>query len=248
VNAAAACAEGGDEAGLWTALREQDSAGAREQLFLLYAPLAAKIAKRCFFKAPNAGVELGDMRQWASTGLLEAIDGFDPSQNIPFAAYARQRIRGSILDGLAHATELHEQLASRARWRKQRTEALSTEIGARNHADSLSQLAELAIGLAIGFMLEDTSLYQHPDASARGPTAYESVAWKELVAVADRAVQELAGQERAVIKHHYGGEMAFTEIARLMNLSKGRVSQIHRAALTSLRRHMKRATKSLYDC
>jgi RNA polymerase sigma factor for flagellar operon FliA len=232
-----------DETQLWAALKVHGQASARERLFLQYAPLAFKIARRCHTQASGSTVELNDVKQWASAGLLEAIDGFDQNKGTPFAAYAPRRIRGSVLDGLSRASEYHEQLSARARWRKQRLDSLTATIDAAQPEDALGKLVELAIGVAISFMLDDTTLYREENAPERGPSAYESLAWKETLAALKRVVADLPDPERAVIRHHYGGELSFTDIASLLGVSKGRVSQIHRSALAALRRCLRRSAR-----
>ena len=53
-------------------------------------------------------------------------------------------------------------------------------------------------------------------------------------------VESLAEQQRTVIHRHYFQQVPFDEIAATMNLTKGRISQVHRAALMQLRELQKR--------
>ena len=47
-----------------------------------------------------ARLYIDDINGWAMDGLLQAIERFDPARNANFAAYARLRIRGNIIDSL----------------------------------------------------------------------------------------------------------------------------------------------------
>ena len=53
-----------------------------------------------------ASIERSDLVSCAWLGLYEARQRFDPKQGACFASYARLRIRGAILDGLAETTTL----------------------------------------------------------------------------------------------------------------------------------------------
>ena len=49
------------------------------------------------------------------------------------------------------------------------------------------------------------------------------------------ALDELQGRERTVMELHYRQHVPFVEIAELLGVTKGRVSQIHRAAVARMR-------------
>jgi RNA polymerase sigma factor for flagellar operon FliA len=48
-------------------------------------------------------------------------------------------------------------------------------------------------------------------------------------------VGQLSDQQKMVIRHHYLQEIPFDEIATLMGVTRGRVSQLHRQGLLRLR-------------
>ncbi len=62
-------------------------------------PLVRYIAARIASTIP-ASVELDDLIQTGTLGLIDAVRRYDASKGIPFPAYARYRIRGAILDSL----------------------------------------------------------------------------------------------------------------------------------------------------
>ncbi len=47
-------------------------------------------------------VELDDLIQAGTLGLIDAAHKFDTTKNVEFAVYAKHRIRGAILDSLRH--------------------------------------------------------------------------------------------------------------------------------------------------
>jgi RNA polymerase sigma factor for flagellar operon FliA len=173
----------------------------------------------------------------ASAGLLEAIDHFDPGRGAPFRAYARRRITGSVLDGIAKMSEVREQISFRNRVRHERVRSLAVaDAEALPLEDAMRALADLAVGLALGFMLEGTGLYVDEDQQSPQADAYESLAWKDTVRGVVQELSKLPDRERSVIRRHYLDGLAFEQISVLLGVSKSRVSQLHKAGLDLLRR------------
>jgi len=231
-----------DEVALWRAFAQDRSLRAREKLFSLYFPFARRIAHRHFLDRRTGDIELADLCQLASAGLLEALDRFDPDLGVPFRGYAKRRITGSILDGVAKMSEVREQVAFRNRARAERIRSLSAEETETLAApDALQALIELASGLAIGFMLEGTGLYATPENQTTTTTAYDSLAWKETIRRMLKEIEHLPERERTIIRHHYVSGLTFEHIGDLLGLTKGRISQIHRAAIDLLRKRLGQA-------
>lgn len=229
-----------DEASLWRALREDRSEAARERIFASYLPFARALAGRQFKGRKGGDIEYEDFVQLACAGLLEAMDRYDPGLGVPFRGFAVRRINGSILDGLAKMSEVREQISFRSRIRRERLRSLAPgEAGALPPGEAMEALIDMAVGLALGFMLEGTSLYQE-DGGAAGaqPTAYDSLAWKDLVERLTAELGRLSDRDRAIVRLHYLEEVSFDQIAALLGLSKGRISQLHKAALALLRKRI----------
>lgn len=229
-----------DESDLWRQMRGSSPA-ARERLFALHAPFARAIATKRWRERTSGDLDLQEMRQFAYVGLLEAIDRFDPDRGVPFRGYAARRISGSVLDGLAHASELREQIGFRSRLRAERIRSLAAaDTEAMSSEAAMRALSEIATGLAVGFML-DAGLAVSDDAPDRSPSAYDGLAWKETIQRLGAAIDELSPREKSVVQQHYMQGVSFDTIAALMGLSKGRISQIHKAAVTYLRSRLGRS-------
>lgn len=220
------------EASLWRRFRFERETRCREQIFTRYRGLARSIAVRQLNGRPRNGIEQGDVEQFAYEGLLHAIDRFDPLKGIPFGAFARRRIMGSIADGASRMTEIDAQYSYRRRVENERARSIGVDAAA---ADPLRALAELATGLALGLMLEGTSIVEPADGADHRPNAYESLAWRELQALIACEIGRLPDREAVIVRQHYENGISFTHIAQLLGLTKGRVSQLHASALTKLR-------------
>lgn len=222
---------------MWRRFRFEDDFGCRENLFNRYLVLARSIATRLFHRRRTWRLDAGDFDQFACEGLLHAIDRFDPVRGVPFSAYARRRIIGNVADGIASMTEVDAQLSARHRIEQDRLRSV-----AGSHDDPLESLTDLAIGLAIGLMLEGTGLFDAGGTPDRGPDPYDTLAWREVQAILSVEVGRLPDPEALVIRQHYAHGVAFAQIAQLMQLSRGRVSQLHRAGLGRLRRRLWKRT------
>ncbi|WP_443751383.1 sigma-70 family RNA polymerase sigma factor [Asticcacaulis solisilvae] len=227
------------EAALWREFTASGSAAARRKLFDLHHTFARQIAARHFLDRKSGDIEFADLCQLAYTGLLEALDRYDPERGVGFRPFARRRISGSILDGLSHMSELREQLSYRRRVRAERLKSLTVEKPEVLEAPAaMAALIEMATGLALGFMLEGSGLYMDEDAADTRASPYDSLAWKQLIGALKDEVSKLPPQQTLVITYHYLNGLSFDQISKIMELSKGRISQIHRSSLTTLRERL----------
>jgi RNA polymerase sigma factor for flagellar operon FliA len=231
-----------EEAVLWRAFKQHGSRAARERLFSSYADFARSIARRHHRERSRGDIEVSELYQYAYAGLLEALDRFDPSLGVPFRPFAAHRISGSILDGIPRLSEVLEQVSWRYRVRRERLRSLAGDKP-QDGISPVEQLAELALGLALGFMLEGTGLFNEGDAedAASRPveTAYDSLAWKETLAQLKTELEALPEREAIILRRHYLDDVPFDQLAALLSISKPRVSQLHRAALLLLRKRMR---------
>lgn len=232
---AAAAAE---ERDLWRALRGGQSGPVRDRLFERYLPFARILAGRQYRGRIGGDVEYEDLFQLACAGLLEAMDRFDPELGVPFKAFAARRINGSMIDGLARMSEVREQISFRHRARRERLRSLAGSESGEAPREAMDALIDLAVGLALGFMLEDTGLYHDETRPAATPSAYDSLAWKELVQRLAVELARLPDRDRQIIQLHYLEDVNFDQIAILLGLTKGRISQLHKAALIRLRKRV----------
>ena len=85
-------------------------------------------------------------------------------------------------------------------------------------------------------MLAETKLIAGDDDPDPSASAYDTLAWRQTQQLLARAVGLLPEREAIVIVNHYEHGLSFVQIADLMGVSRGRISQLHHAALERLRR------------
>jgi len=64
---------------------------------------------------------------------------------------------------------------------------------------------------------------------------YQSTAFQEMVDKIAGLIEELTPREKLVISLYYGDELNMKETAQVMDITEGRVSQLHSQALAKLR-------------
>ena len=66
------------------------------------------VRKIAFYYRGKVGnvAEVDDLLQLGMVGLVEAAHNYSPKENIPFAAYAKLRIKGAIVDHLRKSSNL----------------------------------------------------------------------------------------------------------------------------------------------
>jgi len=221
-------------ASLW---QDRHAAAARERLVAHYQPFARRLAARCYRHRFSLELEFEDYAQFAMIGLLESLERYEPGKGVAFEAFAASRITGAILDGVESLSEKQRQIATRARARRERVASLQDASATDAAAiPPLQRLADIAVGLAIGFMLESAAIYVDGEAADPLNTPYERLEMDQLRRRVLELVDQLPEAERRVVRHHYLQQIPFDQIAQSCGLTKGRISQIHRAALERLRR------------
>lgn len=215
----------------WQRYRQNRDPDARADLIETYLPLVETLAAMAFGQRVDDALSYHDMLHYGITGLLEALDRYDPDKGADFKTYATYRIKGNIQNGIARGSEVASQAVARKTYLRERVESLHTDSG-----DTLGKLIEQSIGLAIGFMLDNTGLFQDDAQPSTSGEPYYSYELAELAQHFKVQIESLPKNQRRVIQLHYFHHYDFAVIAEMLNLSRGRVSQIHKEALQKLRK------------
>jgi RNA polymerase sigma factor for flagellar operon FliA len=226
---------GVEPAALWQAYRHGRDESLRQRLVARYLEFARMLAARMFARRTYGGLEFDDYLQFARVGLLEAVDRYDGTLGAKFETFAAHRINGAILNGIATYSEVQEQVAARRRIESERLDGLHGKSPDPSDPAALfAYLADLAVGLAVGLALEGTGMIQD-SAATYGVQPYDGLELRQLRARLKEALASLPDRQRKVLSWHYLQQRPFEEIATALDLSRGRISQLHKEALTALR-------------
>jgi len=221
----------------WEEFLRDRSAKLRERLIAHYESFANMLAAKLYSNRQINEIEFEEFKQYALIGLIESIDRYDTSHGASFKTYAGYRIKGAILNGVEKYNEKQQQITASARLHEERIQSLLREASnAEKEQDPFLRLFDMGLGLAIGYMLEDSGMFQSGHES-QDSGAYKSRELRDLMRVVSGLVSTLPEQEEKIIELHYYQRLRFDNIADLLNLSKGRVSQLHHQALRRLYEH-----------
>jgi len=224
------------EASLWRQLKHNGDESCRQMLFDQYRDFALMLSNREFRRRPSYGFEKVDFDQLAYCGLLQAIDRFDALSDYSFKTFARYRIVGSIADGIASSSERASAYKASRRLERDRLYSLMKDSDDEPLSTNLDSLRELAANLAIGVLIESVTqerLETIEDSSI--PNGYESLRFNQVRTHLFDEIRKLPEIQQDVVNRHYLEDMTFTLIAQLLSLTKGRISQLHSAAIKHLR-------------
>jgi RNA polymerase sigma factor for flagellar operon FliA len=220
-----------DERTLWSRYRREGDAQARNALFDRYVPWSRSVARDVYRRVRLPQLDWADYAQNASVGLIEAMGRFDAARGIDFMAYAKPRVRGAVFNGLRTFLEDGNPHGHSSRQRA-RVESLQGEEG----GDLVDQLVGTVTGLALGFLIDShaTDAAFHPSGDASVLAEHS-----QLGSALQDAMESLGAKEHQVLVLHYYQHLPFVEIAAILGLTKGRISQLHRAGLERMRRALR---------
>ncbi len=234
---------------------DQDERNERIERFLpLVAQVLAKIRRSL---PPHADID--ELYSAGVTGLVAAVERFDPSQANSFPGYVCLRIRGAILDELRRLDPCSRSSRSRARKIQQAILEAEQELGRTPTDRELSarlkiSVAELERWRGFTTPVRLLSLDAPVDTDADSSSAlHEAIADAEQTSVQDRLehselLQLLAdrmgalpeNQQRVLSMYYYEG-MRFAEIGQVFGITETRVCQIHKEAVRKLERVIRAA-------
>lgn len=214
----------------WQKYRQQGDSDARQWLFAHYQDWAQDEARRIFGQLNVPGAQLDEFSQWAFQGLLEAIERFDPDKDIGFKSFAIYRIRGIIFSGLPSLSESSAFYANRGRYLPSNdppTAAPDTADG----AEPVSTLVSMVMTMAVEYLLKEGG-------SEMTQLTGEFYSSPEINTIAQRIrdhVYTLEEPMRSVISLYYFGDNSFDQVAKTLEFSNARISQLHQQAIKTLK-------------
>lgn len=209
-----------------------------------HIPLVAHLVREVSGRIP-ARVDRNDLRSAGLVALMAAARSFDPDKGVPFAAYAKTRIRGALLDELRSVDWASRSVRRRAREIDAARQRLATAMGqfpddglvaetlGLSREDVVRADADVTRASVLSLHGTDQDLGDSlPDATA-GPEALIERA-ERLEYVAD-AVAELPERLRAVVRGYFIEERPMAELAAELGVTESRISQLRAEALVLLR-------------
>jgi RNA polymerase sigma factor FliA len=218
-----------------------------------YIGLVKRIAIFLKGRVPDY-IQLEDMIQIGTLGLIEASKAFNADVGVEFEVFAKNRVRGAILDEIRKLSSIPRSAVSHLQQHNKITMALSHSLG---RAPTQNEVAE-ALGLSIDefhkerehanrfqttsleLTSEDSADFMAQDLSSSNPETL--VSNKELNDNVALAISQLSEREQLVIALYHKEEMNLKEIGVILGVNESRVSQILSATVAKLRVNITKMT------
>ena len=190
-------------------------------------------------------------------GLMTALEGFDASRGLAFSTFAAPRIRGAILDELRKQDHVPRSIRRKTREMSAAREAWMRAHGRGPDDRELAEQLGVDMDTLWRWQADVEGAHHIPLDRAPGerennaPTPAEMLSSGEDSEVEDSltheqevshlkdAILRLKDQERVVLSLYYFEELKLHEIAKVLELTESRVSQIRSKALSKLRVDLK---------
>lgn len=187
--------------------------------------------------------------------VMNAIDKFQPDMNVKFETYISKRIRGMIIDLARKQDWVPRTVRKNAKDIEKATNELYTRLG-RNPSDQeiaeylgvdeerfqkMMSRTNLFYVLSLDMILEEASenkksfQLSSDDEREQPEQSYLENEFKEIL---ESGIASLKENEQKVISLYYVEELNMKEIAKVMQVSEPRISQIHSRALQKLKQHI----------
>jgi RNA polymerase sigma factor for flagellar operon FliA len=220
----------------------------RQELVLKYAPLVKYIAERIAIRLPP-NISKEELISAGIVGLIDALDKFNSEMGIKFQTYAEHRIKGAILDELRKMDwiprsirkDIHkiEDAITAVKYRLGR-EPEDYEVAQEMGIDieSYYKMASKAQGItlfSLDKIMPDGSTPKFAKQTSNTPSPFDELKIKEVKKIISEALVSLSKKEQLVISLYYYDELTLKEIAKILDLTESRISQIHSKAILRLR-------------
>jgi RNA polymerase sigma factor for flagellar operon FliA len=193
----------------------------------------------------RAGIEVDDLIQAGLVALTECAQKHNGQTEDGFAAYAKLRVRGAMVDLIRRSAPMSRAASDRRRTLRDQTESLATLLGrqpteselAEAMGVTLSDLGDLrAASEPLRFEPIDDAYSDSSMAFADDrPDAFAQIADQETRHVVIDAIATLPERLQMVIQLYFAEELNLAEIAGVLEVSVPRVHQLKAQALDKLR-------------
>ena len=222
----------------------------RQELITAYYPMVRQIASKLAKRFPE-NIDLEDLVQIGVLGLMQAIDRYQPNKFPSFVTYAKIRIQGAILDDRRAQDWTPRSVRNRATLIQDTQKKLQSKLQRKPTAkemakdldvsvERLQQLrtnSEIRTVIHFGTSTDDNAVQEDRIPSHTQNPQQELIRKERIVAVQE-SITKLNEREQELIQMYYYQGMSFYQISKQFGVSEARISQIHSAMKSKMRRKL----------
>jgi len=213
----------------------------RQEIIKNFMPTIRYWAKHYHYQYHQV-LEFEDLVMVGVIGLIDAMNKYKKDKKNQFKTYAEFRIRGEIIDELRKQDWMTRSERSKQKKFKKAKNNLTEELGRVPTSQELSnvlpfksrdmiRLEQYESGDTIKQYVEGETFHQ----ATLQNTEFENYTLKKTLSV---VMDELPRTMRLIVTLKYFEDLNFFEISKVVNLSEGRICQLHAEALEMLKGFM----------
>jgi RNA polymerase sigma factor for flagellar operon FliA len=204
-----------------------------------------------FGRAPQP-LEQADLVQLGMIGLLDAVERFDVNRGVQFQTYAVSRIRGTIQDELRKLDWIPRSVRKLEREQDAKLQTIGNQTDTHESHEEIAKRLSMTMDEYRSMVDRATSIIserivgldEDDDSNESLATGkefdpFEQISQTQVREEVFHAIEQLEARDRLVLVLYYYEELTFKEIARLLNISESRASQIHTTVIEHLRACLK---------
>lgn len=226
----------------------------RNKMVLDHYPMVRAMAGRLYHRLPDT-VEVDDLVSVGVTGLIEAIDRYDPSRGVAFAVFARHRVNGSMMDALRATDWVPRSVRRKNVFIAKTRAALDEQLGRPACVQEMAERCQLTVK-KYKAMVDDSHIapllsLDTPVSGAmnirlreripsKNEDPVESMHYERLCHHVEQVMSGLPKRERAALALHYLRELTLKEVGRVLEVSESRACQLCGQGIRRMRPRLRR--------
>ncbi|MGY9059096.1 MAG: sigma-70 family RNA polymerase sigma factor [Candidatus Puniceispirillales bacterium] len=198
----------------------------------------------------SAIIEIEDLIQIGMLGLISAAQNYTPQKDASFSSYANIRIKGEILDYLRKNSNLCRATIKMKKMSEKASLMLRHKLGREPDNNEIAKELNMttdkyyewtnAFEANVIRSLDDSYDEYSQWFVTKEMNPEENINHTELRNGLKEVLGKLEGNEALIIQLYFVEELNVYEIAEVMNVSTGRVSQIKTSAIKRLRENLQK--------
>ncbi len=213
----------------------------RQEIIKNFMPTIRYWAKHFHYQYHQV-LDFEDLVMVGIIGLIDAMNKYKKDKKNQFKTYAEFRIRGEIIDELRKQDWMTRSERTKQKKYKRAKKDLTEELGRNPTSQEVSNVLHFKSKDMIRFeqyengdtikpYVEGETLTQ----SSMSSSEFEIYSLKKTLSV---VMDELPKTMRLILVLKYFEDLNFHEISDVVNLSEGRICQLHAEALEMLKAHL----------
>jgi RNA polymerase sigma factor FliA len=219
------------------------------QLIHNHTNLVKKIAWHLHGRV-NSIIDIEDVIQLGMVGLITAAQNYIPQSDASFSSYASIRIKGEILDYLRKSSNLDRTTINVKKNAERAANTLKNKLGREPFKHEIAT----ELGISDEKYFEWSNAFEASVTKSLDETYDDYSSWfvtkdmnpeeqineSQLRENLKKTLGKLEGKEALIVQLYFVEELNIYEIAEVLDVSTGRVSQIKTSAIKRIREHLKK--------